>query len=85
VGPLAPDQHSPPPPSGYERGCEVYNTALRLLHLTVSPPLPAMSGSRCMTPTGLELTTLALIPLLERHHLTSPPKTHRYWKGLWAL
>jgi hypothetical protein len=38
-----------------------------------------------MTPTGLKLMTLALIPLLKRHHLTSHPKTQRYWEGRWAL
>jgi hypothetical protein len=71
VDPLALDQHSPP--SSYEQGWEGYNTILRLLHLTVPPPLPAMSGSRCMMLIGLELVTLPLIPLLERLVKAAPP------------
>jgi hypothetical protein len=35
--------------------------------------------------TGLELVTLTLIPLVERHHLTSHSKTRRCWEGRWAL
>jgi hypothetical protein len=38
-----------------------------------------------MTSIGLKLMTLALIPLLEWHHLTSPQKTCGYWEGRWAL
>jgi hypothetical protein len=64
-----------------KRGWKGYNTTLWLLHIMFPPPLPTMSRSWCVTSIGLELTTLTLISLLERYHLTSHSKTRRYWEG----
>jgi hypothetical protein len=44
----------------------------------IPPPLPERREIGAFLPRpGFEPVTLALIPLLEQHHLTSPPKTRR--------
>jgi hypothetical protein len=63
---------------GMATGPSGYCTICAHVGPDMPPPLPKRREIDAFLPRlGLEPVTLALIPLLEQHHLTSPPKNHR--------
>jgi hypothetical protein len=63
---------------GMATGPSGYCTIRAHVATDIPPPLSERREISAFLPRpGFEPATLALIPLLQRHHITSPPKTHR--------
>jgi hypothetical protein len=61
-----------------DTGPSDYCTIRAHVALDIPPPLPERREIGAFLPRpGFKPTTLTLTPLLEQHHLTSPPKIRR--------
>jgi hypothetical protein len=68
--------------TGCTRGMATGPSGYCTIRAHVAPDIPhplpeRQENSAFLLRSRFEPMTLALIPLLERHHLISPPKTHR--------
>jgi hypothetical protein len=65
---------------GMAIGLSGYCTTCAHVASDIPPPIPEMREIGAFLPrSGFEPMTLVLIPLLEQHHLISPPNTCRFW------